>query len=387
MKILNVIANMDEETGGGSTERARQLSLHLSKIGHEVVILSTNYRLSSSVASSLGGVQLITLPCLNSRYLVPLPLLGKISRAVKEADVIHLFNHWTLINVMIFAFARVHKKPHVVNPLGSLCIVGRARLLKRMYNILFGKRIVQKASLCVVATRNEMPAFRSYGVDKSRIVHIPNGINEEDYRETGDPEFRSNIGVGEHPFILFVGRLNPIKGPDLLLQAFCRVKDRFPDIHLAYIGPDEGMQTSLRIIASEHSVLKRVHFLGFVSREDKSRLLHSMRFLVIPSRQEAMSIVVLEAGITGKPVVLTDQCGFDEVEEVGGGRVVPATVDGLTQGIEAMLSQKHDLELMGKNLQRLVRDKFLWSSIARRPIFSDKLDIDESVPPPHNCLF
>ena len=65
-----------------------------------------------------------------------------------------------------------------------------------------------------------MPALRSYGADESRIVHIPNGINEEDYRETNDTEYRSDIGVCEHPFILFMGRLNPIKGPDLLLKAF-----------------------------------------------------------------------------------------------------------------------------------------------------------------------
>jgi glycosyltransferase involved in cell wall biosynthesis len=366
MKILNVIANMNEETGGGAAERARQLSLHLSKMGHEVSILTTDYRLSASARSSFGDIQLIALPCLNERFFVPLPMLGRIGRAVKGSDVIHLVNHWTLINAMAFAFARIYRKPYVVNPLGALPIFGRSSLLKRAYNLLIGKRIIQKANLCVVATMNELPAFLSYGVDESRIAHIPNGINEEDYGEKGDTEFRSSIGVGEHPFILFMGRLNSIKGPDLLLKAFCIVKDRFPNIHLAYIGPDEGMLDLLREIASEHSILELVHFLGFVSREDKSRLIHSSNFLVVPSRQEAMSIVVLESGIAGKPVVITDQCGFDEVESIGGGQVVPATVDGLAKGIDGMLSQADDLETMGENLRKYVKDQFLWDSIALR---------------------
>ena len=379
MRILNVVEIMDEATGGGGTERTRQLSLHLAKMGHEVTILTTDNHLSPAASHSLGSVQLIALPCLTPRFVVPLPLFGQISRAVKEADVIHLVNHWSLINAMAFVFARIHKKPYVVTPLGALNIYGRSSLLKRGYNLLFGKRIIRNASSWVVPTLSESPAFRSYGVDESRLVHIPNGINEEDYCEKGDAGFRVRIGVDEHPFILFMGRLNPIKGPDILMEAYCRVKDRFPDIHLVYIGPDEGMLGSLQKIASECSVTERVHFLGFISREDKSRVIDCSLFLVVPSRQEAMSIVVLESGIAGRPVLITDQCGFDEVEKVGGGLVVPATVDGLAQGIKRMLDQTNNFGSMGENLQRLVRHEFLWVSTARQySALFEQLNTDKS---------
>jgi glycosyltransferase involved in cell wall biosynthesis len=366
MRVLNVVQNFDEETGGGATERALQLSLHLARLGHDVTVLTTGFRLNPAAISALGSVRVIALPCLNSRFFVPVPLLGRISRAVREADVIHLVSHWTLINALTFWFARIHGKPYVVNPLGALPIFGRSGVLKRLYNVVVGTRIIRGANLCVIATPNEIPVFRSYGVDESRIVHIPNGINEEDYQQIGDAGFRARVGVDGHPYILFIGRLNPIKGPDLLMKAFCRLNSRFSDVHLVYIGPDEGMLDSLRKTASEYSMLERVHFLGFVSREDKSRLIHDSRLLVVPSRQEAMSIVVLESGIAGIPVVITDQCGFDEVDTVGGGRVVPATVDGLVRGIEDMLGQGAELARMGGALQTLVQERFLWASVAER---------------------
>jgi glycosyltransferase involved in cell wall biosynthesis len=79
-----------------------------------------------------------------------------------------------------------------------------------------------------------------------------------------------------------------------------------------------------------------------------------------------MSIVALEAGISGTPVLLTDQCGFDEVAEVGGGRVVAATAEGLREGLVSMLKDPARLSEMGTNLQRFVGERFTWASAAER---------------------
>jgi len=370
LKILNVIENIDEMTGGGATERTRQLSFHLSNLGHDVTVLTTNYNLSASNIASLGAAKLIAIPCLIKRFYVPLPLFWTINKAVKNADIAHLVSHWTIINVIVYLFLRIHKKPYVISPLGALPIFGRSSLLKRLYNFVVGIAIVRKADICVVATRDELPVLSSYGVDESSVAHIPNGINEYDYFIKGDSSISEEVGVlVKSPFILFIGRLNHIKGPDLLLKAFCMVKDSFPDIHLVYIGPDEGMLSSLQKTASEFSLIERTHFLGWVSREQKAAILHNSLLLAIPSRQDAMSIVVLESGISGKPVVITDQCGFDEVAQVGGGLVVPATIDGIALGLKELLGDESDLSSMGLNLQKLVKNDFLWSSSAKQYSF------------------
>ena len=369
MKILNVINNIDEITGGGAAERIRQLGYHLSKLGHEVTLLTTNYNLSSSNIESLGRVKLIAIPSIINRFFVPLPFLLTINKTVKKADIVHLVSHWTLINAIVYVFLRIHKKPYVVSPLGALPIFGRSGLVKRIYNFMIGINIIRKANICVVASLEELVALSSYGVNKKSVVHIPNGINEYDYPTEDLSNFSKEINVlKKHPFILYIGRLNSIKGPDLLIKAFCKVKDNFPDIHLVYIGPDEGMLDSLKKTALGAEILERIHILGWVSKEQKAAILHASLFLTIPSRQEAMSIVVLESGIVGKPVLITDQCGFGEVEKIGGGLVVPANVNGIALGIKKMLGSESNLSLMGLNLKKLVKSKYLWALTAKQHV-------------------
>lgn len=366
MKILNVIKNVDEVTGGGATERTRKLSYHFYKLGHEVTLLTTNHNLSAHNDFSLGRIKIIYIPLIIKRFFVPLPFFFTINNAVKQADVVHLVSHWSLLNAIVYFFLRIHKKPYAVSPLGALPIFGRSVLIKKLYNFIVGTNIIRKANICVVPTIDEMTALSSYGVDKSSVIHIPNGINEDDYQIKGDSSVIEEFGIKDNPFILFIGRHNLIKGPDLLMEAFCMVKETFPNMHLVYIGPDEGMLELLKETATRYSALKRTHFLGWVSREQKSALLHRSTFLAIPSRQEAMSIVVLESGIVGKPVLITDQCGFNQVEQIGGGIVVPANINGIASGIRKLLGPESNLRLMGLRLKKLVSSNYLWSTTAKQ---------------------
>ena len=134
------------------------------------------------------------------------------------------------------------------------------------------------------------------------------------------------------------------------------------------IGPDEGMLDSLKKVAYESLDSSRVHFLGYVSKSDKAALLKSSLFLTVPSHQEAMSIVVLEAGISGRPALITDQCGFDEVQEVGGGLVVKADTESISQGLSHMLINKSILDDMGQKLQQKVKKDYLWSESSKEHI-------------------
>jgi glycosyltransferase involved in cell wall biosynthesis len=106
----------------------------------------------------------------------------------------------------------------------------------------------------------------------------------------------------------------------------------------------------------------RVRFIGYLGDEEKSRAYHAADLLVVPSRQEAMSIVALEAGICGTPVLLTDRCGFDEIGSAGGGRVVSASVEGLRAGLVELLEDPAGLTRMGENLRRLAQDRYTWNS-------------------------
>ena len=169
--------------------------------------------------------------------------------------------------------------------------------------------------------------------------------------------------LSDVPIVVFMGRLNPIKGPDVLLQAFIQVSSQLPDFHLVFIGPDGGMLEQLMQMAAAASLAQRVHFLGYVGGVEKSAAYRAARLLVVPSRQEAMSIVAIEAGMCGTPVLLTDQCGFGKVKEVDPRLEVPATVHGLEMGLMQLLGNANALTEIAPAWKRFVQQHFTWDAI------------------------
>jgi glycosyltransferase involved in cell wall biosynthesis len=356
---------LDPVTGGGTAERTIQMSRALRDAGTDCSILTTNAGLSADSELGLAGVHVIAFRCLVQRYFIPLARYKTIKKVVASADVVHLMGHWTALNALVYLAAMAKKKPYVVCPAGALRVYGRSKMLKRFYNWLVGRRIIRNASAWIAITNDECAQFEAYGVRRDLVTIIPNGVNPADFPRDGVAGFREKHGLGGRPFILFIGRLNTIKGPDLLLEAFCRDQQRWPDWHLVFAGPDGGLLASLKDYVASRTARDRVHFIGYVGGAEKSAAYQAADLLVIPSRHEAMSIVVLESGITGTPALLTDQCGFDVIEKIGGGKVVPATVAGIHAGLVEMLSDRAKLAVMGNSLRDYVRDNYTWVVIVR----------------------
>jgi glycosyltransferase involved in cell wall biosynthesis len=362
VKILNVIISLDRVTGGGSVERTFQMSRSLVKAGQDCTILTTNIGLTPERVKELDGIKVVALPCLSERFYLPKFAYRAVEDLVRDADIIHLMSHWSFLNALVYVIARRHGKPYVVCPAGVLLIYGRSRALKALYNWAVGRRLIRNAAKHIAITADEIAQFGTYGVPPDRVTIIPNGISPQDFNDDEVETFRAKYSLGSVPFIFFMGSLYAAKGPDLLLKAFWNKRELLASYHLVFAGPDSGQLAELRALVAQYGIGNRVHFLGYVGGSDKSRAYFAADLLVIPSRREAMSIVALEAGITGTPVLLTDQCGFDEIAEAGG-MVVPASVEGLGQGLVEMLADSAALKLRGEKLRAFVSKRFLWDSI------------------------
>lgn len=365
MKILNVNMSLDPIHGGGSVERTFQMSRFLASAGQNCTVLTLDLGLTRERINAMAGVKVVALPCLFKRFYLPRFSFSAIKRIVDDSDIIHLMNHWTFINALVYYFVRRLKKPYVVCPAGSLPIYGRSKLIKTLYNLVVGTEIILNADRCIAITPDEVLQFVRFGVGRHKISVIPNGICLEEYLAKDDVAFRQAYGLSDNPFILFVGRLNPIKGPDLLLRAFCAIKDKFPH-HLVFAGPDGGMLSDLKEMVRQANVGRRVHFVGYLSATQKSLAYHAADLLVIPSHSEAMSIVVLEAGASATPVLLTDQCGFNDIAEIGGGVVVPASEEGIRAGLINLLMRPGELKMMGNKLKQYTQQSFTWNSIVNK---------------------
>jgi glycosyltransferase involved in cell wall biosynthesis len=342
------------------------MSRYLARAGVETTILTTDYELTEQRRHELKQIEIAALPCIISRYFIPKLSWNKIGKLVAKADVVHLIGHWSILNTLVYIHLLRTKKPYVVCPAGALPITGRSKIIKKIYNIIIGKRLIRDANAGIATSKDEIQHFQSYGVKSNKIFHIPNGITGNETNEINTLPFRQKHSLDGTPFILFLGRLDEIKGPDLLLEAFCEVMDVLQNYQLVFVGPDSGLLENLKRMVARYSAESRVHFLGYLNGKEKQRAIHAADLLAIPSRQEAMSIVVLEAGIAGTPVLITDQCGFDEIEMINGGIVVPASKDGIREGLLEVLRNSNELKRKGANLKQHICDNYLWDKIINK---------------------
>ena len=358
LRILNVNDMLDlKRTFQMSRFQARQ------GVSCEVLTIDTDH-LDAQRIEALEPVRVSVLPCLLRRFKVPRCRLATIRRAVEEADIVHLMGHWSVLNAVVYLAVRRAGKPYVVCPAGALPFFRRSSWLKRFYNFVIGNLIVRNASGWIAVTEGEFPQFEEYGVPRSRVTVIPNGVSAEDFPSVDIADFRRRHGLPDAPTILFMGRLNLIKGPDLLLQAFLNSRQAFPEHHLVFAGPDGGMLAKLFETAERSGMSGMVHFIGYVGGADKSAAYRMADLLVVPSRQEAMSIVAIEAGICGVPVLLTDQCGFGEIRAIDERLEVPVSVGGIADGLVSLLAEPGVLEKLSPAWVSFVDRRYSWIALA-----------------------
>lgn len=364
LRILNVNDMLDLETGGGTAERTFQMSRFLARQGALCQVLTIDSsHLDPQRIEALRPATAAVLSVLWRRFKVPQWSMVAIRRAVGAADIVHLMGHWSVLNAMTYLAIRRTGKPYVICPAGALPLFGRSRWLKRLYNLVIGNSIVRNAAGWIAVTEGEFSQFEEYGVPRARVTVIPNGVSAEDFPPVDIAAFRCRYGLPDAPTILFMGRLNPIKGPDLLLQAFLDSRQAFSRHHLVFAGPDGGMLASLRATAERSGMGAMVHFIGYVGGAEKSAAYRMADLLVVPSRQEAMSIVAIEAGICGVPVLLTDQCGFGEIREIDERLEVPVSVVGIANGLVDLLTAPGTLERLSPAWAGFVDRKYSWKAL------------------------
>ena len=370
MKILHVNMCMDMVSGGGTVERTLRVHEALSAIqGVESHILSME---QGQICDSLTKNEVTLLPCLLRRWYVPFLYSKRINHLVKNADVISLMNHWTLINVWVYCLIRLYKKKYVFCPAGALKIYGRSRYAKKMYNILFGMKIIKNAARIIAITEMEQIEIQKLGIKQNKIVKISNGVKlplHPNAKTTAIPQQLSKLS----PYILFLGRLNSIKGPDLLLDAFISIKDTVAS-NLVLAGPDDGLKKQLEKKVENHNLQSRVFFPGYIGGEEKDAAYASAQMVVIPSRQEAMSIVALEAGVQKAPVILTEACGFQEIADCNAALQVDGSIESIADAIIRISSNKDVAHEIGENAYTLIKRKYSWAKVA-----SDYMEVFQAI--------
>tara|TARA_Y100000589_G_scaffold329009_1_gene374480 strand:- start:15782 stop:16915 length:1134 start_codon:yes stop_codon:yes gene_type:complete len=367
MKILHVLHTVNLEKGGGVTGRNLKLIKYLEKENSENYLISTYDKESKNFSLLKSNKTLFLKVIYLGKFPIPVTNFLKFNNLIKKADIIHLTNFWTLLNLYAYLFCRIHSKRYIICPAGALKIFGYSKFLKLIYKIVVGKKIIKNASCIVAITNREKEEFERDGIPKNKIFTIPNGI--ELTKNIISKTNKNNEFNIFKPYILFVGRLNYIKGPDLLLDAFNLISKEFPEYNLLFAGPDEGMKIVLENKLKHFNLEKKVLFLGFVDEKRKNYLYKNASILVIPSRSEAMSIVVLEAALHGLTSIFTNVCGLDFLAKNKGCSSVDVSHVSIAKSLrDFLIKYRKNKTFKNEELKEYVKNNFNWNILAKKYI-------------------
>jgi glycosyltransferase involved in cell wall biosynthesis len=241
---------------------------------------------------------------------------------------------------------------------------------KMVYWAFIEKRILNEAAGIVVCNQAEIEQLRRLGI-KSPIRRIPWGVDLPN-RETLPTRRRLEElwpPLKDRPFGLFLSRLHPKKGLDLLVPAFASLAREFPDWLLVLAGPDEGgyraqVERMIRDLALED----RVICTGLVGGEAKAALLAHADLFVLPSYSEGFPMVVAEALGHGRPMVITPTCYVPEVAQGGAGLETPPEKEALTGALRNMMRDEAFRHQCSKRAYEVARKYFTWQSVAEQSL-------------------
>jgi len=206
------------------------------------------------------------------------------------------------------------------------------------------------------------PAVVGYGVALGEPAAL--GSAEEFARDW--PETRGRR------IVLFLGRLHPKKGGDLLIEAFARVAERHPQLHLVMAGPDDrsGVRTGLIELAVRLRVAPRITWTGMLAGSAKWSALKAAEVFALPSHQENFGIAVVEALAMGVPVLISDKVNiWREIVDAGAGYADTDSVDGTVASLQRWLTLSAD-QRAGMKLRAVAcyQHNFHMGAAARRLI-------------------
>ncbi len=240
------------------------------------------------------------------RLFLPTRFSGTLDRNLGDSELIHVHELRSFLTVAARRAARRRGIPYVVSTHGGLLHLGK-RHAKVLFDTFWGSRVIRDAAGLIAVSEMEAEQMRSFGIRNDRIHLLPNPIDTNLYDVLpASGQFRERWGLGTSKLVLFLGRLNWIKGADLLITAFEKLSG---DVHLVLAGPDDGHRAQLDALLSPE-LAKRVTFTGRLDHADKLAAFVDADICVVPSRSEIFGMVVLEALACRRGVLLSSACGL-----------------------------------------------------------------------------
>lgn len=341
MKFLHVIDSLDPAKGG-PVASVRQIASVMSQRGHVVEIATLSDRESDPwIRDAPQMVWCLGPARLNYAYAPRFrPWLRENAR---NYDLVVVRGLWQYQSVATASEMWALRRPYAIHIDGMLGPFGKNQRLKYLkklaYWAMVERRCVSRAAAAIFTNDEEERLARSFlpcsrwnpVVVSDSVDPLPSASADGiSHLLARFPEMRGKT------IVLYLGRLHPKKGCDVLIRAFAQAFRADEDVHLVLAGPaiDAGYHARIRRLAAACGMAHRITWPGLVTGDDKSALFSVASVFVSPSHDENFGISAVEALAFGLPVILTNKVNIHALLGASGAALVcEDTEEGLAQSL------------------------------------------------------
>lgn len=381
MRILKVVQSYYPfQEKGGPAVKVRAIALGLAEYGNSVKILTSDWGFNPSMVPDTKtkrdrwgwcmeerGTKTIFLHnAAHYRNLSFNPgLVGFCRRSLNECDIVHIYGLYDFLGPAVAFFCRRNRIPYVVEPMGMFRPIVRNIELKKVYHRTVGRQLLSGAYRLIATSDQEQQELATGKISRERILVRRNGVDAPQNLPTRGT-FRTNWQIpSESKLVLYMGRLERKKSPDLLLRAFAewrRMSSAGATALLAICGPeqDHDYHAHLKSLSSTLGIARFVRFTGPIYDEQKWSAYRDADVFVLPSQNENFGNSVAEAIACGTPVIVTDQCGIAPFVAGRAGLVIPHTNDAIVTALKNVLDDEEAARRF-RDACSAVRDELSWS--------------------------
>ena len=284
-------------------------------------------------------------------------------------DLVHTNTIFSPLISLIHFICHLKNIPYLATPHGMLepwALSYKTWKKKHYYNFL-EKPLLQKAKAIQTLASSEAEKIHHLGL--THTVTIPNGIHIQEYQSLPEPDifYQQFPQTINKTLILFLGRIDPKKGLDLLAPAFAKIQQNFPHSHLVIAGQDSiNFLPTVESYFREQACRDAVTFTGMLTGNLKLAALAAADLYVAPSYSEGFSMSILEGMASGLPCIITTGCNFPEAAKAKVAHVVDPNPKSITQALVNCFENPEQAKQMGIAARQFIFNNYTWDIAAQK---------------------
>lgn len=356
MRVLHIVPNIDPKQGGPARSVVALVQALRKVEGLQVEL------------AAAGPMELVDIPLtIRTRWSLPSGAAKKkLCEAIARTDVVQLHSFWNgVISYAAKTCCRL-KVPYIHTPRGMLdpfCLRTRSWLKK--LSAWFGeeKNIAGAAGFHLLSQEEEqgMLSARPYLQNRDRVI-APNGLGQVPEQITEGLLVQRFPETKGRQTLLFLGRLDEIKGLELPLQSLAMIPaDKRPMVLL--IGPDFGVQESLQQQAATLGVAPWVIFAGPIYGDDRFSLLAQADVIGLTSHYDCNPVTATEAFAVGGVVLATEGSGLRHAVQQAAAVVVSRTVDAFAEALQDLLADEPRRSMLRRSARLYANRHLRWDRL------------------------